>query len=180
MKQFTLLSLVLLLVVLFTACNKDDETINPQTGLIGSWRLTKLDYTYDNLSARDYFRQLAQKLNPQLTDAQLDQVANEIADALATSVEEQNAEILQDNTVLSFQPEGVLVVSDQGVEEQGSWEVRDNNVLVLDDGSDAIVFTITNLTQSELNLLTEGELNLGPELGDTDVTIGTKLSYIKQ
>ena len=174
MKQFTLLPFALLFVVLFTACNKDDEdeNISPETGLIGSWQLTDVAYTLDDLTVREYYRQLANDLGASLSDAQLD--------SIEAAVDAQTEETFEDNTVFTFQPEGVLTISEQGIEGGGTWEVQNSNILVLSDGQDVTEFTIAQLTDSALRLLIEGEQNLGPQLGNRTVTVGLNLVFVKQ
>ena len=144
MKKYRLRNLILnlLCLALLASCNKDDEASrNFQRDIVGTWRGQAISFTVDGVSFRDYVRNLYANLGIPLTDEDL----AELDDAFETDSEELGS-------VLDFQSNGTLVITDEdGGTETGTWTVS-GNTLTIDDGDETVSFAIDRLTDNELHL----------------------------
>lgn len=167
---------LLLSITLLAACGDDDEDVNPETGIVGTWRLIDGEYSFNNLSLRDYYRQIFEQAGLQVDDQTLDQAV--------ALVEQTLDENFNDGTTYEFQAGGNFVSSGPNSNGSGTWEIQNNNQLVIEGGGDRLEFTIVNLTSSELRLLLEEEDTVDfSDIGLSDsepVTIGLTFTFNKQ
>ncbi|MEQ9440325.1 MAG: hypothetical protein RIG62_14825 [Cyclobacteriaceae bacterium] len=167
--------LLFLSFALLVSCSKDDDEINPETGIVGTWRLTDGEYTIDDLSIRDFYEKLYNDAGVEVKEDELDQLE---------AVTLQNlGGVFDDGTTFEFQDDGVIIIDgpDDDDDGQGTWDIQNNQTLVIGGGTDGIEFTITNLTNSELRLLYEEEDSFNPTGNDPQtITIGLTLIFAKQ
>ena len=168
-------ALLLLSLSTLVSCQNDEEAVNPETGIIGSWRLNSGEYTFNNLSPRDYFVQIFNQANLTPTDTQIDQ---------AVAAFEQSLENFGDGTVFEFKEGGNFISRGPDGTGTATWEIRGNNQLIITEGISTLDFIISSLNDSELRLLVEDEETV--DLSDIGlsatepVTIGLTLIFSKQ
>lgn len=169
-------SLFLMSFVLLVACdNDDDDNDDPQPAIVGTWNLTNAEFSFDDKSVRDFIEDYYSELGVELTDEQLD----EFEEAVNEELEGE----FNDGSTFEFQSNGTFLVKtdDDDQDSQGTWQMPDNNTLIINDGSEATEFTIESLTSSQLKISIESEeeLDLGQENPEA-VTIGLTFSFSKQ
>ncbi|WPP51886.1 lipocalin family protein [Catalinimonas niigatensis] len=166
---FSLMSFVLLV-----SCDNDDDNDDPQPAIVGTWNLTNAEFSFDDKSLRDFFEEYYSELGVELTEEQLD----EIEDAFSEELEGE----FDDGNTFEFQSNGTLLVKtdDDDQDSQGTWQMPDNNTLIINDGSEATEFTIESLTSSQLKISVESEEELDLEQENPEaVTIGLTFSFSK-
>ncbi|MEM9830653.1 MAG: hypothetical protein AAF944_08440 [Bacteroidota bacterium] len=171
----TIYALLLLSLSVLVACQDDDEAV-PEGSIVGSWRLNNGEFTFDSLNPRDYFSQIFSQADLMPTDSQLDQTV---------ALFEQSLEgVFDDGTIFEFQEGGSFVLRESGSTGNGTWEIRNDDQLIINSGASPLSFTITNLTSSELRLLLEEDDTIDfSDIGLSDaepVTIGVTFIFNKQ
>ena len=148
--RFNYFVLGLLSLSVLASCKKDSE--EPKSDIVGTWRGQSVSLTVDGLSLREYARKLfADQGNP-LTDEELAAFDDESTEELEGFAE-----------VVEFRSDGTLLFTeDDGTTDESTWKVV-GNTLTIDDGDDALAYTIERLTDSELHLLlqSDGDNSLG-------------------
>ncbi|MEM6844147.1 MAG: lipocalin family protein [Bacteroidota bacterium] len=167
-------ALLLLLLSVLVACQDDDEAV-PENSIVGSWRLSDGEYTFNDLNTRDYFAQIFNQAGLMPTDDDLDQT-------VATF--EQNLEDIGDGTIFEFQEGGTFASQTPDGNTTGTWEIRSDDQLVITEGPSSVNFIISSLSNSELRLLVEEEETIDFSiigLSDAEpVTIGVIFIFNKQ
>nr|WKN35103.1 lipocalin family protein [Tunicatimonas sp. TK19036] len=169
-------TLFLLSCVVLLSCDKDDDEVNPETGIVGTWRLTSNEYTFNQLEVRAYFEQYFADLEIEVTDDELDDIEALFNDSVEGAFDNGTTfEFRSDNTVIVNSP-------DNSEDGQGNWEIRNGNTLIINEGTDQVQFTITNLTDSELKLLLEDEENVDVDFGfgEESILVGLTFVFVKQ
>ena len=173
MRKLRLLPLYLLIVLLVAACGGDEEasSVEPETGLIGSWQLTAGEYTFDGKNIRDFIKQYAEARGAQLTDENLDEIE--------TTFRDNTASLFNNGTVFNFQEDNKLIISEPNTSSQSVWNVA-NGVLTVSDSAEIVEYDIVKLTKAELRLLEEETVSFDPGLGSVNTLLGVTLIFAKQ
>jgi len=167
-------TLLLCLALLF-ACGEDEDEVNLQDQLEGTWRLTDAGITIDGQDIRQFYSQLLTDLEIPFTDDELDQ--------LEASLNEDLDDAFEDGTTFSFQNDGIFVLDspDDDEDGQGTWEIVDNDTVRISDGAGTIDFVIASLSDTELRLSVAEEepvdLGLG---GSEEVMVGATFTFVRQ
>ena len=134
-----LLSLSLLV---FQACNKDeDKNTDPET-VVGIWTINSLDpdVSINGVDVND--------LPPELLG--LDETESLLLNILLSP----NASTLFESFQIEFREDNtVAILSEEGIEEETSYQIINNQLIVMpEEDNEAIVFAVSELTSSSLNL----------------------------
>ena len=166
-------SLCFMSFMLLVSCDNDDDNDDPQPAIVGTWNLTNAEFSFDDKSLRDFIEEYYSEQGIELTEEQLD----DIEEAFSEELEGE----FDDGNTFEFRSNGTLVVNtdDDDQDSQGTWQMPDDNSLIINDGSEATEFTIESLTNSQLKISVESEEELDLENTET-VTIGLTLSFTKQ
>ena len=138
-------ALSLALLVLLTACSKDDEPTAPQFDMVGTWKLTdaRLNFPEDT-DVRAFYREYFEGLN--IPDLDVDEAVN---DAVA-SYEASAIDLFPDPFIYDFQADGVATITEDDETEEGTWEVIEGDSLQLTINTDVSQRKIASLTNDEL------------------------------
>lgn len=162
--------LSLMSFLLLTACaGEDDGNADPQTGLIGTWRLTDAEITLDDQGVRQFYQAYFNEQGIPVTDDQLDDIE--------ATFDEVATENFSEGTTFAFQSDNTVVINNPGSgSEQETWMLNDGTTLVIDD----VPFAITTFTAAELRLLLEDEQVVDLGGGNTqNITIGLILILVR-
>lgn len=169
-------TLCLMSFVLLVSCEKDDDDNDtPQPAIVGVWNLTNAEFTFDDKSIRNFIEEYYDELGIELTEEELD--------AIVEIFNEGFDDEFDDGSTYEFKSNGTVLVKtpDDDQAEQGSWQMPDDDTLIVSDGSETMEFTIESLTSSQMKLSIESEEDLDLEEEESEtVTIGLTLTFSKK
>ncbi|WKN41296.1 hypothetical protein [Tunicatimonas pelagia] len=171
-RLFYILTLISFTVLI--SCQDDEEAV-PEGDIVGSWRQVDGEFTFNDLSIREYYRDLAQRAGLTLSEDELD--------VLEAQAEQDLNVNFDDGTIYEFGADGSFASNGPSSIGQGTWTTNGDQ-LVLTDGTNSTSRTITNLSNSELRLLFEDNRTIDLSrigLSSTEpVKIGIILTFNKQ
>ena len=134
----------LMLVTSLFSCNKDDEEISTEVGIIGVWTVQSADVTLDGKSLDSYIEETINQMKSQFGE----QYSDEMGVAIAESFESFDMTSGFEGNTIEFKSENnIVVVTDEDGSEEGTWSVSDKLVTVTVDG-DSQTFEVRSLTSS--------------------------------
>ena len=138
----------LMLVTSLFSCNKDDEEISTEVGIIGVWTVQSADVTLDGKSLDSYIEETINQMKSQFGE----QYSDEMGVAIAESFESFDMTSGFEGNTIEFKSENnIVVVTDEDGSEEGTWSLSGNNLTVTFDGVPE-TFEVRNMTKSSASL----------------------------
>jgi len=149
-------ALGLLLTFTLLSCNKDDEQLSTEVGIIGKWTIESADVMINGKSFESFIDESISQLKNQLGDSYSDEMAELMKEGFAELDFSEEFE----NTVIEFKEDKTAIITDEDGTQEGTWSA-DNKVLIVTIGNDDPQrFTVLSLTSSNaslsLDLATQG------------------------
>lgn len=147
-------ALGLFLTATLFSCNKDDEQLSTEVGIIGKWTVQSADLLIDGKSYESYVEESINQLKQQLGNSYNDAMGDEIEDLFADFDPSSEFE----NTTIEFLSDKTAIVTDEDGSQNGTWEANDKQLIVTFD-NETQKFTVRSLTGSEASLAMSSELD---------------------
>lgn len=151
----TMLILSGLVILSFTACEKDSDSDPKVDEIVGEWTITSSSYTatINDVDMIQYFMD-----------------AFEVSQEIAESITD---EFYEDITgTANFKADGTYIMTSNGSTDNGSYKMNaDNTKITMDEGTDyEMVMNVSTLTSSKLELsYTETDMEDMDEDGTMDI-----------
>ena len=140
-------ALGLLLTATLFACNKDDEQLSTEVGIIGKWTVESADVMINGKSFESYVEESISQLKSQLGDSYDEQMAELMKEGLSDLDFSEEFE----NTTIEFKEDKTAIVTDDEGTQEGTWSVNDKTLIVTVDDVPQ-TFTVRSLTNSNASL----------------------------
>ncbi|MGB3589975.1 MAG: lipocalin family protein [Tunicatimonas sp.] len=167
-KLFSTTLVVCLAITLFS-CNKDDEQLSTEVGIIGKWQIESADIIIDGKSYEDYIEESINELKQQLGS----NYSEEMGDAVRESLEEFDADSAFENTTIEFKSDKTVIVTDEDDSGTGTW-VADGKQLTINFEDESQKYTVRSLTNSRASLSIDGGFD-DIEMEEADLPMATEM-----
>lgn len=145
-KSLSSLLLGLLVTVTLFSCNKDDEEISVEAGIVGTWAVESTDVTLDGKSLEAYVEEAIAQLKDQMGENYSDEMGTQFEEMFTSFDMSEEME----GIIITFAEDKTVTVTDNNIVENGTWSVSGNTLTVTID--DPQTFEVRSITSSRAAL----------------------------
>ncbi len=167
-KLFSTTLVVCLAITLFS-CDKEDEQLSTEVGIVGKWQIESTDIMIDGKSYEAYIEESISELKQQLGD----NYSETMGDAIRASLDEFDPNSAFENTTIEFKSDKTVIVTDEDGSGTGTW-VADGKQLTINFDDESQKYTVRSLTNSQASLAMDGGFD-DIEIEDADLPMTTEM-----